>query len=51
MKSPLLGKIDSSPQRASCQPSAVRLQPGGSVGEDVSAGKPCLSIRDASVAS
>ena len=46
-----LGKLTALIRGASCQLSVVCLQPGGSVGEDVSSGKPALIIKDESVAS
>lgn len=45
-----LGKLTALIRGASCQLSVVCLQPGGSVGEDVSSGKPALIIKDESVA-
>lgn len=46
-----LGKLPALMRGAPCPHSVVRLQQGGSVGEDVSSGKPCLVIKDESVAS
>lgn len=46
-----LEKLPAFIRGASYQRSVVCLQWGGSVGEDVSSGKPCLIIKDESVAS